>query len=327
MKKYVNSLVSMVIFVSLIAFTVPAKAAPSDLKTVSGGSEFAFYKEDIYYSNYTHLSDRKAGIYKMSSNLKSYKLIVAGEFSPVYVYKNTLIAHDHQKEYAVQFSLDGKVIKEFPSVDSLFFEVYENYIYHYDFENQSFYQLAITTGKEKLLLKTPDSVVQEFTLHNGWLYYMHLQFFGDYSEDSIAHLSKVKLSNPSKEIKIVKNVNNIDSLIVRDGYIYAVVHKTEADVLEGRKLYRMDYNGKKMTRISMQDMGSGPFINDQYIYFGENSYNSNQKLYRMTLNGKNVTAVATFNGRISRGGAANKNKMYFEIQNKKNNYIEQVIIK
>ena len=323
MKRFAKVFNLAIILMVLLSFQLPANAASSDLKTSSYQSNFVFHNESIYYNNIL-LDDKEKGIYKVSANMKNFKLLKAGDFSTIKGFKNSLIVFDHDKRYAIQLSLDGKVMKEFPSVDVPTFEVYGNHLYFYDSEARAFYQLAVQSGKQTLLIHTPTTTVQEFTLHNGWLYYVHERYLDDDLMNSVEHLSKIKLTNPSKEVKVVKSVNNIDSVIVRDGYIYAVMHIKAA--VAGRSLYRMDYSGKKVTRISKQDMGAGPFINGKSIYFVENSFNDQVKLYRMALDGKNVKAVATIKGRTI-GAASNKNSMYFEVQNGRDFFLQRISVK
>lgn len=325
MKKFLITLVFIITFANVAPFNISVNAASSDLKSSNYQASFVFYNDNTYYSN-RFLNDKKLGIYKVGADMKSFKLIKEGYFGLIKTYKNSLLAYDDDKQYVVQLSLEGKLMKEFPALQEPVFEVYQDHMYSYNMEEQSFYQTSIKSGVKKFLINTKDTYVQEYTIHNGWLYYVHERYFDDYSENSVEHLSKIKLSNPSKEIKLVKNVNNIDTVIVRDGYIYAIVHKTAA--MNGRNLYRMDYSGNNLTRISKQDMGSGPFISDKYIYFGENSFNDNLKLYRMSLNGGNVKVVANFNGRpTSVGASSNKNNMYFEVQNGINTTLKRISIK
>lgn len=301
-------------------------AAASDLKTASFNSDFVFYKDNVYFTNNV-LPDKTKGLYKVGADMKSFKLIKAGNFYHIKAYKDTLIVSDDSDYLVKQISVTGKVLKEFRSMGTTVsdFEVDGDYIYYYDYKNRSFYQLSIKTGAKKFLTKLSNTYADEYTINNGWLYYVH----GNYSDDfnlTTKNLSKIKISSPSKEYKLLTKVKHIDSVIVRDGYIYAVLMKKSLD--EGRKLYRMDYSGHKLTRISTQEIGAGPFINNKYIYFGENSFNSNKKLYRMTLDGKNVKTIASFGGRpISVGVASDKNNMYFEIQNGTKYFLKRIVVK
>src|SRR5690606_19892981 len=181
-----------------------------------------------------------------------------------------------------QISLDGKVIKQYPEVTSSIFLIDGNLIY-YNTE-KGFYQIGVN-GKGNKFLYSPKGHVQEYTVHNGWLYFTYtLPVSNDpYDLDVTFNLAKIKIGSPQKETLLMKNMYNIDSLIVRDGYIYSVIHRNSSNL--GRHLYRMDYSGKNVKRVSNVETSSS-FIGSKHIYFVNNTFADTQTLFRMTVDGK-----------------------------------------
>ena len=256
---------------------------------------FAIKSGDTYYINTGVLENKDSGIYKLSKDLKQSRLIKKGSYSNITIYGNSFILFNEDEGLLQQLSLDGKVLKQYPEVDSNSFLIDGNLIY-YNSENV-FYQIS-TNGKENKLLFEPKGYVQEYTINNGWLYFAYTLPVSDdpYDMDTTSHLAKVKINNPKKEDLLIKNVENIDSIIVRDGYIYSVIHKSSDDL--GRYLYRMDYSGKNLKRISTVETSSS-FIGSKYIYFVNNTFDDKETLFRMTVDGKKVKKVGTIPGRKS----------------------------
>lgn len=307
MKKF---LFTLILLLSIMAVPTISSANNNDLAKESSYPYFAVVNGGTYYLN-TSILNSTSGLYKMSSNLKSHKLIVKGNFSNLQIYKNTFIVYDDNKEHAIQLSLDGKVLKNFTHITTSSFKVYGNHIYYYNLKDRSFYQSQIVGNKVQFLHRLKDSYVDEFMIHNGWVYYVHAFSYGEYGEKSEDHLSKFQISKPATAKKLISNMYNIDSLIAKNGYIYAVVHKNDNNL--SRNLYRMNLNGSNLTRISKENMNSGHAINSKYVYFVENSFNDRVKLYQMTINGKNVKAIATLPGRQNTVDAIGKS-LYFTIQ-------------
>lgn len=312
MKKILYTLLLMLCVTLVPSF---ASANNKDLSTSSFSSNFAVINGGTYYLNDYSVNNSTKGIYKMSSNLKSSKLIVAGDFRNIQSYKDTMIAYDYEKGHLVQYSLAGKLIKNLVNIDSSNYQVYGNHVYFYKSENKSFYQSQIVGNKLQYLRNTGNSYTDEFIIENGWLYYVHTFTFGANSED---YLSKFNIAKPATATKLISKRFNIDSLIAKNNYIYAVVHKK--GISEGRTLYRVNTNGKNLTQISKKNM-SQHAINSKYVYFIENSFNDRQKLYRMTINGKNVKAIATLPGRVHTLDA-NGISLYLTIREKTTNPYE-----
>lgn len=308
----------------LCVMTVPSFAAASNKQLTDGSdrTNFVIVNGSTYYLNDFGVNNSTKGIYKMSSNLKSSKLIVAGEFVSLQAYKNTLIVFDDDKGHAVQYTLDGKLKKNIVNVTSSFMQVSGNHIYFYNYENKNFYQSQIVGNKLQYLRNSGNSYVDEFTIHNGWVYYVHNISYDEYGMNSEDFLSKFNIAKPSSNTKLISNMYNIDSLIAKNGYIYAVIHKK--GISEGRPLYRVNLNGKGLTRISTQNLGRHA-INSKYIYFTENSLSKNIKLYRMSLNGKNVKAIATLPGRVHTLDASNTSLYLVISQPTSNSYVSKYV--
>lgn len=307
MKRFVFT---VLLLVAIIVAPSMTSANNNNLSTEANSPGFAAINGGIYHLNDLALGSTR-GIYKMSSNLKSHKLIAKGDFTNLQVYKNTFIVYDYNKNHLVQISLNGKVLKNFTKITSPTFKVNGNHIYYVDHTNRSFYQSEIVGNKVQFLRSVGNSYVDEFIVHNGWIYYVHVFSYGEYGEDSEDHLSKFQIAKPATATKLISKKNNIDSIIARNGYIYAVVHSNMNST--GRNLYRVNLNGKNLTRVSKENM-SGHAINSKYVYFVENSLNDRVKLYRMTINGKNVKAITTLPGRKTTLDAIG-NTLYFTIQN------------
>ncbi|MEH6940608.1 DUF5050 domain-containing protein [Bacillus sp. JJ722] len=124
------------------------------------------------------------------------------------------------------------------------------------------------------------------------------------------YFSKVNIVGSKTETLLLKNISNIDSVIIKDGFIYAVIHKKDTD--DSRHLFRMTLDGKNIKQISSLDMSS-TFIGSKYIYYTENSFADKQSIYRITLDGKNNTKIATAPGRISSFEYYN-GSFYLEVQ-------------
>lgn len=260
---------------------------------------FAVKSGDTYYLNKWVLENEDFGVYKLSKDLKQSQLIKKGHYNNINIYGDTFILFNEDEGLLEQLSLEGKVIKQYPEVDSNRFLIDGNFIY-YNTENQ-LYQISIN-GKGNTLLFKPKNknTVQEFTVNNGWLYFTYTTPVNDdpYDLTSTSSLAKIKINSPKKETLLIENMANIDSIIVRDGYIYSVIHKNPGEIGLGlgRYLYRMDYSGKNLKRVSNVNVSSS-FIGTKYIYFLNSTFDAKQTLFRMTVDGKNVEKVGTIPGR------------------------------
>ncbi|BAQ09972.1 hypothetical protein OXB_1501 [Bacillus sp. OxB-1] len=298
MKRWAAVLALLLSISLLFPSFIEAKAnnASLDLKGDHYQSRsFAVKSGDTYYVNTGSLENQAPGIYKMSKNLKQYRLIKKGSYSNITIHENSFIVFNEDEGLLQQLSLDGKVIKQYPEVTGSTFQVHGNFIYYNT--DKGFYQMGVN-GKGNKLLYKPKGYVQEYTVHNGWLYFTYtLPVSNDpYDMDVTFNLAKIKIGSPRKEVLLVKNVNNIDSIIVRDGYIYSVIHKNDKDL--SRHLYRMDYSGKNVKRISNVETSSS-FIGSKHIYFVNNTFDATQTLFRMTVDGKKIERVGTIPGRKS----------------------------
>ncbi|MFS0576655.1 DUF5050 domain-containing protein [Sporosarcina sp. 179-K 3D1 HS] len=292
------ALVSAILIAISLLFPnfIEAKEAKAslDLKGENYQSRnFAVKSGDIYYINSGSLENKATGIYKLSKDLKKSRLITKGSYSNITIYGNSFILFNDDEGLLQQLSLDGKVIKQYPEVSSSSFQIDGNLIYYYT--QKGFYQIGVN-GKGNKSLYSPKGYVQEYAIHNGWIYFTYTVPVSNdpYDMDVTFNLAKIKISSPKKETLLIKNVKNIDSIIVRDGYIYSVIHRSDNDL--SRYIYRMDYSGKNLKRVSNIEASSA-FIGSKHIYFVNNTFDDTQKLFRMTVDGKNIKQVGNIPGR------------------------------
>lgn len=334
MKKWILCgllLMSSVMFPMNTEAKISSNNSNLELKGPSDNRSLAVNDDNLYYVN-SGLLNMKQGIYKVSKDLKKYKLIIEGDYQNIYIYRNSIITFNYKENVLQQISFEGRVIKEYPEVTSSVFLVNGNYIYYQNLESNELYQIKVNGTNNKFLFKPKKGTIQEFTVNNDWLYVVYEIYLSDKPSEmeSKEYLSKIKISNPSKEFLLVKDVYNVDSVIVKDGYIYAIIHKTAASTSTGRFIYRMNYSGENLKQISTMNLGGSIFVGSKYIYFIDNSFNDNQKFYRMTMNGKNIKEIATIPGRPVAVSTAYANGIfYFEVQkfNASNFNLHKIVIR
>ncbi|WP_158232478.1 DUF5050 domain-containing protein [Sporosarcina sp. P13] len=274
------------------------------------GNSFAVKSGSIYYVNNGYLQDKPNGIYKVGRDMKTFRLIKKGEFTNIHMYLNSIVTFNEEENILQRFSPDGKMIREYPQVASSNFLIEKDLIYYHTGNNM--YQLGINGRGNKHLLTTK-GYIQEYTVHNGWLYFVtSISRSNDpYDMDQTNSLSKIKIAGSKKVISLVSNAYNIDSIIVRDGYIYSVIHRTSN--IDGRPLYRMNYSGKNVKRVTDLRIIS-PFIGKKYMYSVENSHDDRQKFFRATVDGKNMKTVGVLPGRMV-NAEYHDGEFLFEVQN------------
>lgn len=297
MKRWIQLIVYVVVISLLVPGAAEAKLVVNDrdVKGVQSHRNFATANGSQYYINDGFLQNEVAGIYKVSKDLTKYRLLVAGNYSSISIYNHTIITFNEDKEMLQQRSLEGKHVKDFPHVQSNEFTIDGNLIYYSTVTG--LYYIGVN-GKGRTLLHEPNGLIQEFTVHNGWLYFTYAipKTNDPYEMDFTMNLSKIKIFKPTNEIVLQKNVNNIDSIIVRNGYIYAVIHRNEAEIEKGRPLYRMDYSGKQLARMPVAN-SSAIFIGPSHFYYVDNTFNAREKLFRVTMDGKHVRKIGELRGR------------------------------
>lgn len=302
MKKWI---LILALFISCIVIPndTEAKAKGSTvLKDSNYINTFAEKDGNLYFVNsFDQFPGMEAGIYKLSRDLKSQKLIRDGNFNNIYTYGNSIITFSFDENVLQQIALDGSVIREYPEIDSSDIAIDGNYIYYYKRE-KGLYQMKVN-GKENKFLFKPKGYINEFTINNGWLYFVYETSGGSLYEAGNVNFSKIKLSNPSKETILIKNVANVDSLVVDGGFIYAVVHKTQG--IYDRYIYKMDYSGKNLKRISPIESSGAFFVGAKNIYFIDNTRNDIRYMYRMTTSGKDLKSIGSARGSFTFTGYSN----------------------
>lgn len=297
-------------------FPVLTDAAKIDTLKSTNYSIKSFAAKDgsTFYVNSGTINDRPLGIYKVSKDLKKWKLVKKGSFQNIGLYLNSIVTFNEDSNKLVRLSFEGELIREYPQVSSSSFLIDKDLVYYNT--GESLYQIGIN-GKGNRHLFSSKGYINEYTVNNGWLYFTtSIPLSNDpYDFNSTMNLSKIKIANPKQVIPLVRNVNNIDSIIISKGYIYSVIHKDEAAIMKGRPLYRMDYSGKQLKRISSADTTS-LFIGSKYIYYIENSADYNNKLFSMTLDGKNIKKTGELPGR-NLSAEYHDATFYFEVQNLK----------
>ncbi|MCP1144551.1 DUF5050 domain-containing protein [Lysinibacillus endophyticus] len=308
MKKW---LIILTLFITCIIIPNNTEAKGTALKDSNYIHTFAEKDGNLYFINSFGELNKDPGIYKISRDLKSQKLIREGNFNNLYTYGNSLIAYSFDEFVLQQIALDGSIIREYPEIDTNEFVIDGDYIYYHKYE-KGLYRMKVN-GKDNQLLYKPKGYVSEFTVNNGWLYFAYYANVNpnSFEEPTLFNLSKIKISNPSKETVLLKNVANVDSLVVDGGFIYAVVHKN-VDNLD-RYIYKMDYNGKNLKRISPIESSGTFFVGGKNIYFTDNTRNDIRYMYRMTTDGKGLKSIGSVKGSFTFSGYSN-NVFYFVVQ-------------
>lgn len=326
--KYLMRLVVALLSLSLLFPPVlQAQAVPLDDLKSDHHFVNRFAKKDgsNYYVNNGHLEKLTYGLYKVSNDMQKFRLIKQGQFMNIMLYKNTLVTFNETKGILQRFSFDGTLVREYPEVTSSNFLLEGDRIYYHT--GQNFYEININgTGNKHLY--TSKGTIQEFTIHNGWLYNAYLLPVKPASQpyNYTMGVERIKISQPKNIVSIFNEIYSIDSLIVRDGYIYSVIVHDASTV--GRNLYRMDYSGNHVKRVSSADT-SDVFVGSKYVYYVENYSGSyTQSLYRMTLDGKNRIKVGDLTGSKLRAEYHN-GSFYFEVQNvpKETFYLRRILQK
>ncbi|PIC73913.1 DUF5050 domain-containing protein [Sporosarcina sp. P17b] len=310
MKRWIR-LIVVILFVGLL-FPNVLSSKVSALDDVKGDNHFvnSFAAKDgsNYYVNRGHLEDMTLGIYKVSNDMKKFRLIKQGNYTNIQLYKNTMVIFNDDVNKLQRFSFDGTLVREYPQVTSSNFLIDRDRIYYHTGRNV--FEININ-GQGNKHLYTSEGTIQEFSVHNGWLYYTYLIPTVPQPYDYSMSFARFKISTPQQVVPIISKVSNIDSLIVRDGYIYSVIHQTST--MNGRYLYRMNYSGDFLQRISTVDT-TALFIGTKYVYFVDNTGTYRQYFYRMDKDGKNAVKVGDLTG--SKLSAEYHNAaFYFEIQN------------
>lgn len=310
MKHWIRFIV-VVLFVGLLFPNVLVSKA-SALDDVKGDNHFvnSFAAKDgsNYYVNRGHLEEMTLGIYKVSNDMKKFRLIKQGNYANIRLYKNTMVVFNEDLNKLQRFSFDGTLVREYPEVPSSNFLIDGDRVYYHTGKN--IYEININ-GQGNKHLFTSEGTIQEFVVHNGWFYYAYLIPTVPQPYDYSMSFDRFKISSPQQVIPIISKVSNIDSIIVRDGYIYTVLHQTST--MNGRYLYRMNYSGNQLKRVSNADT-TALFIGTKYVYFVDNTGTYKQYFYRMTIDGKNASKVGDLTG--SKLSAESHNgAFYFEIQN------------
>ncbi|WP_180968131.1 DUF5050 domain-containing protein [Cytobacillus massiliigabonensis] len=294
----------------LFPFNALGKTAPQLEGSNVLSSSFAEKDGNIYYLNNYTLPGKKSGIYKMSKDLKKATLIKQGLFSNIKVYKNSMFVFNDDSSKLQQMSFKGKVIKEYSRVNNSSYVINKDKIYYIGADG--FFQINID-GTKNTFIYEPQGTVQEFTINNGWIYFVYDIFLGDEEEGDYTideYFAKVPINGTDEESVLLDNINNIDSIIIRNGFIYAVIHKYADE--NGRNLFRMDLDGKNIKKISSSNVSSA-FIDSKYIYFEYNTFDEKQYLYKMTVDGKNKKRIAMIPGTVSNIEYLN-GAFYMEIQ-------------
>lgn len=311
MKKWAGAIV---FFLSLsLLFFSPANAAGASVDALKGdnhfGRSFAVINGGNYYVSNGMLGGQTYGIYKVSNDMQGSRMIRKGNFTNIAPYKNTVVTFDEDQNILQRFSLDGSLVREYPEVKTSYFVIENDQIFYSD--DKKIYQIGIN-GKNNRLLYRADNFISEFTIHNGWLYFSTVTQLGKdpASPDIRMSLARVKIANPAQTAVLVKNVYNIDSFIVQNGSVYAVIHKTAN--ISGRDLYRMDYSGNQLKRLPNINTQAS-FIGSKYIYSVDNSMDDRQKLYSTALDGRNVQLAGVLPGRVV-SAEHHDGKFYFQIQ-------------
>ncbi|PID15052.1 hypothetical protein CSV63_09700 [Sporosarcina sp. P34] len=310
MKHWIRFVV-VVLFIGLLFPNVLVSKARA-LDDVKGVHHFvnSFIAKDgsNYYVNRGHLEELELGIYKVSNDMKKFRLIKQGHYTNIQVYKDTMVLFNDDLNKLQRFTFDGSLVREYPQVTSSNFLIDGDRIYYHTGRNV--YEININ-GQGHKHLYTSEGTIQEFTVHNGWLYYAYLIPAVPQPYDYSMSFARFKISSPQQVVPIISKIHNIDSIIVRDGYIYSVIHQNPAT--DGRYVYRMDYSGNGIKRVSNVD-STALFIGTKYIYFVDNTGTYKQYFYRMDIDGKNAIKVGDLTG--SKLSAEHQNgAFYFEIQN------------
>ena len=285
MKKLKFMLLLVLVFV-LVPTVASANSNTQPFKSSYLFPNFTVVNNNTYHINET-LLDTPNGLYKTGSNVSNYRLLAKGSFRNLQAYKNTLFVHDMENDYVAQYDVNGKLLKTLDNINSDRYQIYNNHIYYYDYYTSKIYRTNMDGTNRKLVVSTGNGYVDEFTIHNGYLYYINqFQYNGGNKIEEFIY--KVKLSQPNKPVKLTKPYYNLDSLVVQHGHIYIIAHKTKNDVLKGRHLYRMTYNGKQIQQLSSQKIDVGYAVGKNHIYFVQDTVGFNKDLYRMKTNGTQV---------------------------------------
>lgn len=303
--------VVVVLFIGLLFPNVLVSKARA-LDDVKGDHHFvnSFAAKDgsNYYVNRGHLEELAFGIYKVSNDMKKFRLIKQGNYTNIQLYKDTMVVFNDDLNKLQRFSFDGTLIREYPQVTSSNFLIDRDRMYYQTGKNV--YEININ-GQGNKYLYASEGTIHEFTVHNGWLYYAYLIPAVPPPYDYSMSFARFKISNPQQVVPIISKVSTIDSIIVRDGYIYSVIDPQST--MYARYLYRTDYSGNGLKRISNVD-STAVFIGTKYIYFVDNTGTYQQYFYRMDKDGKNAVKVGDLTG--SKLSAEYHNgAFYFEIQN------------
>ncbi|OCA81964.1 DUF5050 domain-containing protein [Pseudobacillus wudalianchiensis] len=243
-------------------------------------------------------STKTPGIYKTDSKLKKASIIRAGNYSNIRIQNDAIYVFNENLSKLQKYSLKGSLLYTYSAVSTSQYTINGSNIYYYT--EKGFFSVNVN-GKGTKFLYKPAGWVQEFTVHNGWIYFVYDVYEGNSDEEDAdfevnEFFSKIETSGGKSEKLLLTGINNIDTITVKYNTIYCVIHWD--DKINGRNLYQMNLNGKEIKKVSSVNL-SNFYIGSLYIYYNENNFASKQSIYQMTFDGKNHKKMTTLPGRMN----------------------------
>ncbi|KMY53912.1 hypothetical protein AC623_07995 [Bacillus sp. FJAT-27231] len=243
-------------------------------------------------------STKTPGIYKTDSKLKKTSIMRAGNYSNIRIQNDAIYVFNENLSKLQKYSLKGSLLYTYSAVNTSQYTISGNTIYY--FTEKGFFRVNVN-GKETKFLYKPAGWVQEFIVHNGWIYFVYVVYEGNSDEEDAdfevsEFFSKIETSGGKSERLLLTGINNIDTITIKYNTIYCVIHWD--DKINGRNLYQMNLSGKEIKKVSSVNL-SNFYIGSLYIYYNENSFASKQSIYQMTFDGKNHKKMTTLPGRMN----------------------------
>lgn len=292
MKRWLRIVIIALSMGLVFSTAIPTEGAGLD--DLKGSNHFINYfakkNGSNYYINSGELPGKVPGIYKVANNMQTVVLIKAGNFENIHLYNHSILTFNKDANMMQRYSFTGTLIRQFPEVTTKRFVLDVDWIYYNT--GSSLYKIYIN-GQNNSLLHSPPGQIDEFTVHNGWLYYTNSTPLPNDPNTLTMNFTRLKISSPATQVVLASNVKSVNSFIVRGGYVYSVILMTEASV--GAKLYRTDYSGNNKQLVSTV-ASNRAFIGTTYLYFVSALSGSYEHLYRKPLAGGAVQSVGQLPG-------------------------------